>query len=623
MCRHNWSRVFALKVLALSFVVSAFAQEEMSLRPIRRLNTAPFYSGVQGQTELVQVINRYAEDIRTGLAMAGLPQLADPVIGEIQAGRLTAEELPFGQKFHFMLFRHTVSGRDQDTGRKFKRGEVDVVRNLYWASDTPVQAYVLRVDVQSKQYTFAIPFGPKGCTNLSLISVKSYPVCQLVIRPKPAQAGVPVTIDASGSYAPSGVVSLDVTITDASGSAIASKDGSRPFEWTCPSPGNYAVRTIVTSDGLQADCSEKLRCVEPPPPPNEPPRCTLIVSPEQAVGGQTITIDATGASDPEECVKANTLEIKDQTGQLLLSSPGDEVLFHKFKRRGLYSISNTVTDCKGEIAYCKKTVEVTRKRGTFSVAVGGLFEKRLGSESFSELFDIGLIVETDPWPNVPFVRATIMQLNTPGNAASISYSIKLYSVDGGRALIGESSGSTVFEMMLPGSGSYEVVARGETLVNGGTASDEESIAFTVQSGTTDSFNVNDQSTTVVSEREKKEKNWYIPVKIGYAYELVSNLEAAIYGGVAISVDKLDDSVLFGDLQLNLNKDPILIGIGLGSWDITDRSVVELLVNAGVIVGRGVFGSEIWTLFLQGRLPFDKLDKLSDEFRVMFGIRIDF
>src|SRR6188508_2447713 len=119
-------RVSPLKVLGLLTLMwshSALAQERTDARPIRRLNVAPFYMGVRDKTELIQVINRYADDIRTGLSMAGVGQLADAVIGEIRDGRLDEASLPVGQTFEFMLFRHTMSGRDRDTGRQFSRGE--------------------------------------------------------------------------------------------------------------------------------------------------------------------------------------------------------------------------------------------------------------------------------------------------------------------------------------------------------------------------------------------------------------------------------------------------------------------------------------------------------------------
>jgi hypothetical protein len=135
--------------------------------------------GVKNKTELIQVYNRYVDDIRTGLSMAGVGHLADAVIGEIRDGRLEETSLPVGQTFGYMMFRHTMAGRDRDTGRQFSRGEVDVVRNLYWAGKTPIQAYIIRVEDQQARYTFAIPFGRRGCSNLALLEKKPFPQCVL------------------------------------------------------------------------------------------------------------------------------------------------------------------------------------------------------------------------------------------------------------------------------------------------------------------------------------------------------------------------------------------------------------------------------------------------------------
>jgi len=280
---------------------SALAQDRTDLRPIRRLNVAPFYMGVKDKTELIQVINRYADDIRTGLTMAGHGQLADAVIGEIRDGRLEERELPVGQQFHFMLFRHTVAGRDRETGRQFSRGEVDVLRNLYWAGKATIQAYVLKVEDQQYAYTFAIPFGPRGCSNLALIERKPFPVC--VLRVSPSGKPLCYMIDATASYSSEDIVSVQVTIVDSAGAVVHTADGRTAFEWCCPAPNvNYTVRVVVTNrEGITRECTDVIRCEVRQVP--VAPRCVLVVSPEDVLSGQTVTIDATGASDDKSCIQ--------------------------------------------------------------------------------------------------------------------------------------------------------------------------------------------------------------------------------------------------------------------------------------------------------------------------------
>lgn len=617
-------RLSPLKVLGLLTLMwshSALAQERTDARPIRRLNVAPFYMGVRDKTELIQVINRYADDIRTGLSMAGVGQLADAVIGEIRDGRLDEASLPVGQTFEFMLFRHTMSGRDRDTGRQFSRGEVDVVRNLYWAGKSPIQAYVLRVEDQQYKYTFAIPFGTRGCSNLALIEKKPFPVC--VLRVSKAE-GACWTIDASASYSTEDITSVQVTVSDASGNVLVTQDGRSAFQWCCPAPtGTYTVRVEVTNrEGIKRDCSEVINCGAPEVGPNQPPRCVLVVSPENALSGQTVTIDATGASDAENCIQSNVVEIKDGNGNVLLSANGNEVIFYKFKSGGTFTITNTVTDCKGATSVCEKTVTVTRKRFHFLLALGGMFERKIGAEDVNEFFDIALVVQTDPWPDRQFIRATIQQLSAPTGVGSISYRIQGFR-DG--AQIADSPTATV-ELQMQGPGNYRFVGTARTTFAGNVLEDTETVEFTLSNGANSTFNRDDNSDSVTTTRDEEQDNWYIPIKAGFAYELVSNLEAAIYGGVAISVDDLDQSALFGDLELNYRGDPIMFGVGLGWWNFnhSEEDNIDLLINAGIIFAKSLFGSDTWTFLVQGRFPLDQEDSsFGDEYRIFFGIRLDF
>ena len=616
------SPLTVLGLLTLMWSHSALAQERTDARPIRRLNVAPFYMGVRDKTELIQVINRYADDIRTGLSMAGVGQLADAVIGEIRDGRLDEASLPVGQTFEFMLFRHTMSGRDRDTGRQFSRGEVDVVRNLYWAGKSPIQAYVLRVEDQQYKYTFAIPFGTRGCSNLALIEKKPFPVC--VLRVSKAE-GACWTIDASASYSTEDITSVQVTVSDASGNVLVTQDGRSAFQWCCPAPtGTYTVRVEVTNrEGIKRDCSEVINCGVPVEGPNTQPRCVLVVSPESALSGQTVTIDATGASDAENCIQSNVVEIKDGSGNVLLSANGNEVIFYKFKSGGTFTITNTVTDCKGATSVCEKTVTVTRKRFHFLLALGGMFEKKIGAVEHDEFFDIALVVQTDPWPDRQFIRATIQQLSAPTGIGTINYRIQGFR-DG--AQIADSPTATI-ELQMQGPGNYRFVGTAQSTFAGRQLEDTESVEFTLSNGANSSFSGDDNSDTVTTTRDEKQDNWYIPIKAGFAYELVSNLEAAIYGGVAISVDNLDDSALFGDLELNYRGDPIMFGVGLGWWNFnhSEADNVDLLINAGIIFAKSLFGSDTWTFLVQGRFPLDTPEGTSfgDEYRIFFGIRLDF
>jgi hypothetical protein len=256
------------------------------------------------------------------------------------------------------------------------------------------------------------------------------------------------------------------------------------------------------------------------------------------------------------------------------------------------------------------------------LSLGGLYEKKIGATTVNELFDISLIVQTDPWPDRQFIRATIQQLSRPVSDATPSYRIQVFR---NGAMIADSPTATL-ELMMQDPGSYRIVGTGTLVVAGGTVTDTEEVAFTLSTGQNQTFTEDDNQTDVTTTVSDEESNWYIPIKAGFSYELVSNLEAALYGGVAISVDDLEQSALFGDLELNYRREPIMLGVGLGWWNFnhSEDDNIDLLVNAGIIFARSVFGSESWTFLVQGRFPLNEDDAdFSDEYRIFFGIRLDF
>jgi hypothetical protein len=349
----------------------------------------------------------------------------------------------------------------------------------------------------------------------------------------------------------------------------------------------------------------------------------LVVSPEDVVSSQTVTIDATGASDAENCIQSNLVEIRDSNGNVLLSANGNEVIFFKFRKGGTYTIVNTVTDCTGATTVCEKTVTVTRKRFHFLASIGGLYEKKIGTDTDEGIFDISLIVTTDPWPDRQFLRATIQQVSAPAGAGTLNCHIE---VTRNGALVSDTNTCSV-DLMMQGPGNYVVTGTGTVSFQGGTLTDEEEVAFTLANGDTSTDTTNENETDVEITTEGDDNNWYIPVKIGFAYELVSNIEAALYGGVAISVDDIGESPLFADAELNYRGDPVMFGVGLGWWNFnhSEDDNIDLLVNAGIIIAQSLFGSDTWTFLVQGRFPLnnDEGQSFGDEYRIFFGIRLDF
>src|SRR5215471_1907025 len=119
-----------------------------------------------------------AADIRTVMRDAGIPEVADALIAAISRGTSTRIagncsnapagdtlvecQEPVGSTYEWMAYRPFVKGKPVP-GRK---------ERVRWAGRRPFAAFLVRVTVNDKLYTFVIP---KPCGNFSLVSVATSP----------------------------------------------------------------------------------------------------------------------------------------------------------------------------------------------------------------------------------------------------------------------------------------------------------------------------------------------------------------------------------------------------------------------------------------------------------------
>jgi len=118
------------------------------------------------------------------------------------------------------------------------------------------------------------------------------------------------------------------------------------------------------------------------------------------------------------------------------------------------------------------------------------------------------------------------------------------------------------------------------------------------------------------------------VKFGVGKRFQNDWELAGVGGVAISLvtddHKVKESALFFDLELNKHmSNGVFIGTGLSAWDVTrsDTWTPAWLLHFGIPLAKG----EKHTLYFlgEGRLFFDHIDNIQNNYLVWAGFRMRF
>jgi len=77
------------------------------------------------------ILEKYSEDIKYGLGLAGYGELYLPFIEQIETVSFEEKQLPIGDTLMWMLFR--------------ARGEIKVVENIEWAEKAPLPIFSFTV----------------------------------------------------------------------------------------------------------------------------------------------------------------------------------------------------------------------------------------------------------------------------------------------------------------------------------------------------------------------------------------------------------------------------------------------------------------------------------------------
>ena len=314
--------------LTLASVAAGQGSNAGAMHNARRLggSTAFYTPPLRTAASLKQMAARrgMAEDIRTVLRDAGIPETADALLATLSGatssvtgascdeatpadGTIVACDFQPGSTLVWMAYRPNVRKGVRTPGR------LDGVR---WSGAKPFRALLFRVTNDYKIYTFILPM---VCGNLSLMSVKEIvgePVNISVDRVCDQKTGnLRATIKA-GSRDIERVQRVSVSINGQQAGELTATS------WTLTStrPGDYTFDATDTRGRSYAVAPRTLRVEACPPPPPAAkqvvgPTCGVALSAMPAKGGYEITIDATRSTTGASGVApAVTVELRDATG---------------------------------------------------------------------------------------------------------------------------------------------------------------------------------------------------------------------------------------------------------------------------------------------------------------------
>lgn len=318
----------AAVVLGLALASGAAAQAGGApiLHNATRLggSTAFYTPPLRSAASLKQMLARkgVAEDIRTVLTEAGIPETADAVLATLAGatssvrggscdqatpadGTIVECDVQPGSTLMWMAFRPNVSKGIRAPGR---------LAGVRWAGKQPFRAFLFRVTNDYKIYTFVVP---KACANLSLMSVteiEGEPLGIAVDRVcDPKTGDVRVTTRAtSKDLARVQRVRVAVNgqpageLTAPSWTLTSNKSGDYTFDATDTKGRPYSV----TPRTAHVDA-----CPPPPPAIVVQPTCDVGLSFVPVKGGYEIAVDATrSTTGSTEIAPAVTVDLRDDSG---------------------------------------------------------------------------------------------------------------------------------------------------------------------------------------------------------------------------------------------------------------------------------------------------------------------
>lgn len=172
------------------------------------------------------------------------------------------------------------------------------------------------------------------------------PLASFTMNPSPANPGVTVTFDGSGSLG--NITDYDWDFGDgnlASGVVVTHAYAA---------PGTYTVRLVVRDNASLTDTETQFLRV------NAPPIASFVADPPQTVMGVAVTFNASTSSDPDGTVASFAWTFGD-------GDSGTGILVtHTYREKGVFAVTLIVTDGDGVAAQATRSVLVANRRPTIT-----------------------------------------------------------------------------------------------------------------------------------------------------------------------------------------------------------------------------------------------------------------
>jgi len=160
---------FLIIGILILFSLNTFA-ETKKLKQIGRYKFVNLKDDISAEEVMKTIVERYTEDIKYGLDIAGHSDLYLPFIDKIKQSAFEEKKLAIGDKMVWMLFR--------------SQGKVKIVHDLEWAGKEPLPVFSFTVVKADNNYEFIMP---KSCGNISLLKVEKV-IPGAISDRKPSQA---------------------------------------------------------------------------------------------------------------------------------------------------------------------------------------------------------------------------------------------------------------------------------------------------------------------------------------------------------------------------------------------------------------------------------------------------